>query len=202
MPSHEEIEHQRALLATYRRSLEHLQIQAASYGGEEFVPLKVANHLTVVRESIGQLKGLLRGWGIPVEDRLGEPAAPPSLAPPPAVPAASELPDLPILDDDAELRPFVAGPPISPPRQFFGRERELRRIFGLLKRLPLQNAALIGPRRSGKTSLLLYLQHITATPATQLRPGQRADWLAEPERYRWAYVNFQDPRMGSREGLL
>jgi hypothetical protein len=29
------------------------------------------------------------------------------------------------------LAPFVAGPPITHPRHFFGRERELRRLFGL-----------------------------------------------------------------------
>jgi hypothetical protein len=102
----------------------------------------------------------------------------------------------------AEVSPFVAGPPIIHPRQFFGRERELKRLFNLWKGPPLQNAAVIGPRRSGKTSLLLYLKSITTTPPAQLRPGQRADWLPEPERYRWIFVDFQDPRVGSREGLL
>jgi hypothetical protein len=101
-----------------------------------------------------------------------------------------------------DASPFIAGPPIMHPRGFFGREREIRRIFGLLKRLPLQNAAIIGPRRSGKTSLLQYLKNITITPADRLRVGQRNDWLPGPERYRWVFVDFQDPRVGSREGLL
>jgi hypothetical protein len=100
------------------------------------------------------------------------------------------------------LSPFIAGPPIIHPRHFFGRERELKRLFHLWKRAPLQNAAVIGPRRSGKTSLLLYLKNITTTAAAQLRPGQRADWLSEPARYRWIFVDFQDPRLGGREGLL
>lgn len=98
--------------------------------------------------------------------------------------------------------PFVVGPPIAHPRAFFGRERELKRLFNLLKRSPLQNAAIIGPRRSGKTSLLQYLQTITTTPRDQVRPDQRADWLPQPERYRWIFVDFQDPRLGSQEGLL
>jgi hypothetical protein len=101
-----------------------------------------------------------------------------------------------------ELPPFIAGPPITHPRCFFGRKRELKRLFNLWKRSPLQNAAIIGPRRSGKTSLLLYLKSITTAPPSQLRPGQRSDWLLEPERYRWIFVDFQDPRVGSREGLL
>lgn len=39
-------------------------------------------------------------------------------------------------------------------------------------------------------------------PAKQLRSGQRSDWLPHPENYRWIFVDFQDPRMASRERLL
>lgn len=104
------------------------------------------------------------------------------------------------LAEDAS--PFIVGPPIMHPRGFFGREREIRRIFGLLRQPPLQNAAIIGDRRSGKTSLLQYLKNIPSAPAAELRPGQRNDWLPQPERYRWVFVDFQDPRVSSREGLL
>ena len=97
---------------------------------------------------------------------------------------------------------FLAGPPITHPYYFFGRQRELRRLFNLLKRRPLQNAAIIGPRRSGKTSLLNYLARITTFPTGQLRPDQRTDWLPNPQQYRWILVDFQDSRLGSREGLL
>ena len=97
---------------------------------------------------------------------------------------------------------FMAGPPITHPRYFFGRERELKRLFNLLNRRPLQNAAIIGPRRSGKTSLLYYVQQITQTPANQLRSGQMASWLAIPGQYRWVFVDFQDSRWGSQERLL
>ncbi len=101
-----------------------------------------------------------------------------------------------------ELPPFIAGPPILHPRQFFGRERELKRLFNLWKRPPLQNAAVIGPRRSGKTSLLMYLKTVTTTPPAHLRPGQRSDWLPQPERYRWVFVDFQDARTRNRKALL
>lgn len=99
---------------------------------------------------------------------------------------------------------FIAGPPISQPRHFFGRTYELTRLFGLWKRpnVPLQNAAVVGPRGSGKTSLLLYLQSITTTPADQLRPGQRHDWLPRPERYQWHFVDFRNPQLGTQNGLL
>ena len=119
-------------------------------------------------------------------------SAPQSLAPP--------LLDAGVVEEP--LATFVAGPPIMHPRAFFGREVLVRRIFGLLKRPPLQNAVIIGPRRSGKSSLLNYLRAITRTPTPQLRPGQRNDWLDRPERVQWVLVNFQDARLSTKEGLL
>jgi len=101
-----------------------------------------------------------------------------------------------------ETSPFITGNPITHPRYFFGRQKELKRLFDLLKRRPLQNAAIIGKRRSGKTSLLHYLKNITTTPTEQLRPGQKSDWLGHPENYRWIFVDFQDSRLQNREGLL
>jgi len=101
-----------------------------------------------------------------------------------------------------ETSPFITGNPITNPRCFFGREKELKRLFNLIKRQPLQNAAIIGKKRSGKTSLLQYLKNITTTPIEQLRPSQKSDWLAHPENYRWIFVDFQDSRLQNREGLL
>jgi TIR domain/AAA ATPase domain len=97
---------------------------------------------------------------------------------------------------------FITGAPIEHPKNFFGREKELKRLFNLLKTHPLQNAAIIGKRRSGKTSLLNYLRRITTTPVEELRPGQKCDWLPNPEAYRWIFVDFQDVRMAQRERLL
>lgn len=103
-----------------------------------------------------------------------------------------------------QAQAFIAGPPITHPRYFFGRDYELKRLFGLWKyaNMPMQNAAIIGPRGSGKTSLLLYLKSITTTPASQLRPGQRIDWLPQPEKYRWVFGDFRNPQLGTRAGLL
>ncbi|HEY9673662.1 MAG TPA: ATP-binding protein [Waterburya sp.] len=114
---------------------------------------------------------------------------------------AYKEPDTQPLQTEESL-PFITGPPIIHPRHFFGRQRELKRLFDLLKRHPLQHPAIIGKRRSGKTSLLHYLKNITTTPPEQLRPGQKADWLPHPERYCWIFVDFQDARMASRERLL
>lgn len=106
------------------------------------------------------------------------------------------------LTNQPSLAPFVVGPPVLHPSQFFGRETEVKRIFSLWQRHPLQNVAVIGPKRSGKTSLLHFVRTVTTTPPHQLRPEQRSEWLPQPERYRWVYVDFQDARMGQQERLL
>ncbi|GIK55688.1 MAG: hypothetical protein HND44_05420 [Chloroflexi bacterium] len=98
--------------------------------------------------------------------------------------------------------PFIAGPPITQPARFFGREREVKRLFNLWRQRPLQNAAIIGPRRSGKTSLLHYLKTITLTPPDLLRPSQTHHWLPDPAIYHWLFVDFQDARFGSATYLL
>ena len=101
-----------------------------------------------------------------------------------------------------EPPPFMAGPPITYPARFFGRQREISRLFNLLKRRPLQNGAIIGPRRSGKTSLLHHLKAITTASPTQVRAEQRQDWLPFPEDYCWVFVDFQDHRLGELANLL
>jgi len=97
---------------------------------------------------------------------------------------------------------FVAGPPVTRPRQFFGRERELRRIFGWWGQIPMSHVALVGPKRSGKTSLLHYLRRIHNTSPNTLRAGQKHDWLPNAHSYRWAWIDFQDARMHKLDLLL
>ena len=101
-----------------------------------------------------------------------------------------------------ETSPFITGSPIKHPSRFFGRQRELKRLFQILNRYPLQNAAIIGKRRIGKTSLLHYLKNITATPREELRQQQKSYWVTQPEIYKWIFVDFQDSRMASRENFL
>jgi hypothetical protein len=105
---------------------------------------------------------------------------------------------------EKQTQPFTAGPPITRPRYFFGRAYELKRLFGLWQdaNMPAQNAAIIGPRGSGKTSLLLHLKNIVTVSASQLRSGQRTDWLPQAEAYRWVFVDFRNPQVGTRTGLL
>lgn len=101
-----------------------------------------------------------------------------------------------------KLHPFVTHQPVVDPRQFFGRVRECRRIFAWWRHFPLQNVAIVGPKKSGRTSLLHYLKEIHMTPAGRLRPNQRNDWLPDAARYHWLYVDFFDARWRKREALL
>jgi hypothetical protein len=98
--------------------------------------------------------------------------------------------------------PFVVGPPIFDPIKFFGRNREVKRVFMALQGMSLQHCAVIGKHRSGKTSLLHYLKKITKTVPESLRPEQKQDWLVMPDRFQWVFVDFQDPRMGTQEGFF
>ena len=87
------------------------------------------------------------------------------------------------------LPPFLAGPPITHPSGFFGREKEIKRIINLVRYLPMQNAAIIGPRRSGKTSLLHYLKNASSD-------------LLGSNNHNWIFIDFQDARLGVRSQLL
>lgn len=75
--------------------------------------------------------------------------------------------------------PFRVGGPIQDPADFIGRKEVLREILGGM--LNLQNLSLHGERRTGKTSLLLFLAHPASSSATGL-PGTHIP----------VYFNFQE----------
>ena len=179
---------------------EALQRNGESYIGHLLrgnTPAELADLETLV-QALARLRGvdaqscaqLLRYGGHPKADAMTQKLFP--TAGNQASPAPAEW----------EEQIFIAGPPITRPHQFFGREREVRRLVNWWRRLPLAHVALIGPRRSGKTSLLHYIRSQTAQPTPHLRPGQAAVALPDPAHYRWIWVDFQDPRMRQLESLL
>src|SRR5215813_14971497 len=84
--------------------------------------------------------------------------------------------------------PFTYGNPISNPRRFFGRSREIEHIFGRLRNQEFESSSLVGDRRIGKTSLL---NHISD-------PSVRASHGLSPKRYTFVYADLQmvDETMG------
>jgi len=77
----------------------------------------------------------------------------------------------------------VVGVPIVLPCQFFGRTQVLNQIHCAWDKQVPESIAIIGPKRSGKTSLLNYLIHIS-------------------ERLGYAPINPKVGRMGGCRALL
>jgi hypothetical protein len=77
--------------------------------------------------------------------------------------------------------PFTYGNPISDPRRFFGRTREVEQIFGRLRNEEFESSSVVGDHRIGKTSLLNYLAD----------PAVRAAYELGPERCNFIYVDLQ-----------
>ena len=97
------------------------------------------------------------------------------------------------------LVPFLSRP-ILHPRQFFGRVAQLTTRFDGWRRSCLQHFAIIGPKQSGKSSLLNYVRYICFQNETTLRPGQRYDWLNQV--YQWVWVDFNEESMRQPESLF
>jgi AAA-like domain len=87
-----------------------------------------------------------------------------------------------------QSNPFTYGNPISDPRRFLGRTREVKQIFGRLRNDEFESSSLVGDRRIGKTSLLNYLSDRSV----------RAEHGLPPEQYIFIYVDLQmvDETMG------
>jgi hypothetical protein len=87
--------------------------------------------------------------------------------------------------------PFTYGNPISDPRRFFGRDREVEQIFGRLRNEEFESSSLVGDRRIGKTSLLNYLTD----------PSVRTAHSLGPEHYIFVYVDLEmvDETMGPEQ---
>ncbi|RKZ79243.1 MAG: hypothetical protein DRR19_25265 [Candidatus Parabeggiatoa sp. nov. 1] len=98
----------------------------------------------------------------------------------------------------ANLIPVISKPIMSP-NQFFGREEVLSRIQrAWYNKSSIENVAIIGPRGSGKTSLLHYLKEVTTAYAKKdLRADQPKGWSYGwcLEGFQFAMIDFQDSRM-------
>jgi hypothetical protein len=98
----------------------------------------------------------------------------------------------------------IPGIPISHPCQFFGRLDILKRLRRAWQQpSALQHVAIIGKRRSGKTSLLKYLQYISKTPPMELRSGQPQGWNGWlPRNFQFVFIDFQYFLMTKPANLL
>lgn len=79
------------------------------------------------------------------------------------------------------INPFTYGSPISDPKRFVGRQREIDQIFMRLRNPEFENSSIVGERRSGKTSLLNYIGHPSVVSACGL----------DPEKFLFVYLDLE-----------
>ena len=79
------------------------------------------------------------------------------------------------------MNPFTFGNPIKEPERFFGRKQEIRQILNRLLSSAHESTSIVGERRIGKTSLLLYLAHPKVADSLGLTP----------DKFCLVYVDFQ-----------
>lgn len=83
--------------------------------------------------------------------------------------------------------PYIVGPPIRNPADFYGRSPELARFFEIIGGTQTQSISVRGLRRAGKTS---FLQYVT-------QPEVMARYLPQPERYVMIYIDISSCRTPS-----
>jgi eukaryotic-like serine/threonine-protein kinase len=80
--------------------------------------------------------------------------------------------------------PYLNRVAIKDPAQFFGRTREVSKIFSRLTASRPQSISVVGERRIGKSSLLSYVNH----------PQVRARYLDQADAYVFAFIDLQQKR--------
>jgi tRNA A-37 threonylcarbamoyl transferase component Bud32 len=80
--------------------------------------------------------------------------------------------------------PYLNRVAIKDPAQFFGRTREVSKIFSRIGSSRPQSISVVGERRIGKSSLLYYIHH----------PQVRAHFLDDTESYLFVFIDLQQKR--------
>ncbi len=89
-----------------------------------------------------------------------------------------------VTEETCAVNPYFYGVPVRDPRDFFGREEQLRAVFEALQKRA--SVSLVGQRRSGKTSTLYHLMTDTA---------QRAHGF---DKRSFVFI-YLDPQLGIRD---
>ncbi|MCS7079473.1 MAG: protein kinase [Chloracidobacterium sp.] len=90
------------------------------------------------------------------------------------------------------INPYLNRVAIRDPAQFYGRRREVARIFSRLGAGRPQSIAVVGDRRIGKSSLLNYL----------CAPSVRERYLSRPEEYVFVFFDLQQRRRITLDDFL
>ena len=147
---------------------------------------------TAARQAGEELKAGQPPTLAPAGSPVGLPATPPPLTPVQRTPPARwEAANQPPAGPPAEpaVNPFEWGPPV-PPERFYGRAAQIIELRNRIGAISAQCVNVVGCRRSGKTSLLHYIQ---ARPDLFFATGQRPLIVL---------LDFQDARCHSPAGIL
>jgi tRNA A-37 threonylcarbamoyl transferase component Bud32 len=80
--------------------------------------------------------------------------------------------------------PYLNRVAIKDPKQFFGRTKEVAKIFSRIGASRPQSISVVGERRIGKSSLLYFINN----------PEVRARFVDRPESYAFAFIDLQQKR--------
>ncbi|MCZ6680046.1 MAG: AAA family ATPase [Candidatus Poribacteria bacterium] len=83
--------------------------------------------------------------------------------------------------------PYLNRSMIKDPREFYGRKREITRIYSRLSASHPQCISIVGDRRIGKSSLLNYIYH----------EANRAKYLNPPDDFVFVFIDLQEERVGT-----
>jgi serine/threonine-protein kinase len=84
--------------------------------------------------------------------------------------------------------PYLNRVAIKDPAQFFGRTREVSKIFSRIGASRPQSISVVGDRRIGKSSLLNFINAAAV----------RARYLDQPDSYSFAFIDLQQKRRLTR----
>jgi hypothetical protein len=164
MPSADDIRHQQDLLATYRQNLDHSLRQAAAFGGVDFAPPATAHGIRSARAAIQRIKGVLRGWGVVVDDLPDDEAA---LAP---TPVAGRAP--------AGSPTFIFNAPVQAGAASFGGAQQIEHMEVTIgDTINISNVS--GSILNIKSTLEQVTQTIGAMPGDATRKAELQQLIAE-----------------------
>ncbi|MCB0274369.1 MAG: protein kinase, partial [Calditrichaeota bacterium] len=86
--------------------------------------------------------------------------------------------------EEGVKNPYMNRVKIKNIREFYGRESEIIKIYARLGASRPQSISVVGERRIGKSSLLNFIAH----------PRSRRQYLKDPEKYLFVFVDFQEHR--------
>ena len=162
MPSADDIKHQQTLLTTYRRTLAILLEQRAAHGAA-YAPPAMVSGIIEARGQIAQIKGVLRGWGVAIDDDPNDEQA--SVAEQLAQPQRPNAPT------------YIFNAPLNAGSINYGTQHIGEANIDMGDEFNFQGANLSGSNNNFKSTLTNVTQIVGALPTTDAATKQQIEQL-------------------------